>query len=91
MSESNYNIHNEHSIIINNRKTISISGVTEVLSFDEQIIVVKTELGELTIKGDMLKVNRFANETGDLSLEGEFCALAYTSLSKKSISKRLFG
>ena len=81
----------EHSIIINNRKSITVSGVLEVLSFDEQIITVTTDLGELTIKGDNLKVNMFANETGDLSLEGEFCALAYTSSNKKSLSKRLFG
>lgn len=81
----------EHSVIIEKRSKISFSGILDVLSFDEQTVVLKTEMGDLTIKGESLKVNNFAVETGTLSLEGKFSALAYTSVNKKNLKSRLFG
>ena len=81
----------EHSVIIEKRSKINLSGILDVLSFDEQTVVLKTEMGDLTIKGESLKVNCFAVETGSLSLEGEFAALAYSSGTKKNLKARLFG
>ena len=82
----------DHRIILQNRNELNLSGVLDVVSFDEQMVVLKTSMGELTVKGEGLKVNSFATETGDLNIEGNVCAFAYTSGgNKKSIASRLFG
>ena len=80
-----------HGVIIENREKMSVSGVQDVVSFDDQTVVLNTSMGELTVKGEGLKVNSFTVETGDLTLEGKLFALAYTSSKKKSVMGRLFG
>ena len=90
MSETNNS--SNHSIIINARKSVSVTGVNDVLSFDEQTVVAETGMGQLTVKGEGLKVNNFAVETGSLSIEGKIIALGYTEpMGKKSFIGRLFG
>lgn len=73
-----------HNIIIEDRKHMSISGVVDVDNFDEQTAVVYTQMGELTIKGYDLHVNRLNVETGELTMEGEIWALSYAESQKKS-------
>ena len=48
------------NIVLENREKLSISGVLDVLSFDDQIVIVETELGLLTIKGENLKINKLS-------------------------------
>ncbi len=79
-----------HGIILENRSKMAVSGVLDVISFDDQTVILSTELGELTVKGDSLKVQSFATETKNLSIEGTVYALAYTSTKKKSVVGRLF-
>ena len=43
------------NIILENREKLSISGVLDVLSFDDQIVILETELGLLTVKGENLR------------------------------------
>lgn len=91
MNELNKAVQN-HGIIIENRSKISITGVLDVISFDEQTVLLDTSMGELTIKGENLKVMGFTHETGNISVEGTLFALGYTSTSKKkSMKSRLFG
>ena len=57
MKEKNISLQpkTNHSIIMENRRTMNISGITDVDSFDEKTIVLFTQLGELTIKGRELQ------------------------------------
>ena len=57
-----------------------------VLSFDDQIIIVETELGLLTIKGDNLRINKLSIDTSEVIVEGEIISLTYSSkdLDKKN-------
>ena len=64
----------------------SISGITDVDSFDEQAVVVYTDLGLLTIRGSSLHINRLSIETGELSVEGEISSLTYTDAQPKNAS-----
>ena len=75
--------HTPHNVIIENRKKVSITGVLDVDSFDEQNVVVLCELGVLVIKGDDLHINRLNVESGDVSVEGEINSLGYTEISDK--------
>ena len=78
------------NIIIENRKKINVSGVKECLNFDDETIILQTTLGNLTIKGEKLHILNFDTKTGDLSVEGDFCAMAYTVASSGSFFSKLF-
>ena len=54
------------NIVLENREKLSISGVLDVLSFDDQIVIVETELGLLTIKGENLKINKLSIDTEEV-------------------------
>ena len=80
-----------HSVILENRKLLNLSGISDVDSFDEQTI--KAYTGELTIRGTDLHINKLNLETGELIVEGEICAMIYSDheLSGKSgIFSKLF-
>lgn len=72
-----------HNLILENRHTLTLSGVSDVGGFDEQLITVMTDLGELTIKGDSLHISKLSLETGDLNVDGEIHQLSYTNVPKK--------
>ncbi len=81
-----------HSLTLESRKKLTATGVSNVDSFDEQTIVAYTGMGELTIRGQGLKINRLNVETGELTVDGEITAMVYTENTPKSagLLARLF-
>jgi len=75
-----------HSIVLKDRAKLTVTGVTDVDSFDETAIVAYTDMGELTIRGTELKINNLSTESGDLSVEGSISALSYTDNLPKNSS-----
>ncbi|MCL2578829.1 MAG: sporulation protein YabP [Oscillospiraceae bacterium] len=67
-----------HNVIVENRKNITVSGVMDIDSFDEESVILFTELGELTIKGVNLHINKIDVNAGDLTMEGEIESLSYS-------------
>jgi sporulation protein YabP len=67
-----------HNIIMESRKNLTVSGVMDVDSFDEESVIVFTEQGELTIRGHNLHINKIDVDAGDLSMEGEIDSLSYS-------------
>ena len=67
----------KHNIILENRKSMSISGIEDVDSFDEEMVVLYTDDGTLVIRGSELHINRLNVESGDLSVEGRIDSLSY--------------
>lgn len=76
------------NLVLENREKLSISGVLDVLSFDDQVVVVETELGLLTIKGDNLRINKLSIDTSEVVVEGDISNMNYSdkNLDKKSTS-----
>lgn len=66
------------NLVLENREKLSISGVLDVLSFDDQVVIVETELGLLTIKGENLRINKLSLDTSEVTVEGEIFNLAYS-------------
>jgi sporulation protein YabP len=66
------------NIILENRNRLNVTGVIDVLNFDEEVITVVTELGILIIKGSDLHLNRFSLDNTELSVEGEINSLSYS-------------
>ena len=79
------------NLILENRNKLSISGVKDVLSFDDQVIIMETELGLLTVKGEKLKINKLSIDTSEVIVEGEITTLSYNNHSKKEQEGGLFG
>ncbi|WP_028514608.1 sporulation protein YabP [Ruminococcus flavefaciens] len=72
-----------HNMILENRKSLSISGITDVDSFDDREIILYTQLGELTIQGRELHIDAMSVETGDMTITGDIWALIYGDKDKK--------
>lgn len=66
------------NVIMENRRKLSVSGVEDVDSFDEDSIVLFTQAGTLNIKGEDLHINKLSVETGEIAVEGEITSLTYT-------------
>ncbi len=84
-----------HKINMMNRRTGSITGVTDVISFDIAEVLLETELGMLQIKGADLHVNRLSLEKGEIELEGRIDSVQYSEISDfkksgESLLNRLF-
>ena len=75
----NINTNIIQNLVLENRNRLNISGVLDVLSFDDQIIIVETELGMLTVKGDNLRINKLSIDTSEVSVEGEIVSLTYSN------------
>ena len=67
-----------HNLILEDRKALMITGVSDVDSFDDQTIVVYTDKGEMTIKGIGLHIDKLSLETGELKVNGNVVAIVYT-------------
>ena len=67
------------NLILENRGKLSISGVLDVLSFDDQVVMVETELGLLTIKGENLRINKLSIDTSEVIVEGDIFYMAYSN------------
>lgn len=84
-----------HKVTMTNRKTCTLNGVNDVLSFDIHEILLETEQGMLMIKGDDLHVNRLTLDKGEVDVEGKIDSLTYSDISGsgqkgESLLTRLF-
>ena len=84
-----------HKVILENRTRGTITGIQEVVSFDENQIVLDTDMGLLTVKGKNLHVSRLTLEKGETDIDGSIDSLAYSSneayrKSGESLFSRLF-
>ncbi len=77
-------IKQNQNLILENRKNLSISGITDVDSFDEKAICLYTQLGELTIQGKELHIDSMSVETGDMSITGDIWSIIYGDKERKS-------
>jgi sporulation protein YabP len=78
------------NLILENRKKLNITGVLDVLSFDDQMVIVETELGLLTVKGDNLRINKLSTDTEEVCVEGNIYNLAYSEKTNVGKEGSLF-
>lgn len=69
-----------HRLVINNRKTGTVTGVLDVLSFDLNEILLETEQGMLMVKGTDMHVNRLNLEKGEVDLAGNIDHISYSDI-----------
>ncbi len=77
-------IQTPQNLILEDRRILNVTGVSDVDSFDEKTVIVFTQLGELTVRGSDLHINNLSVETGELQLEGQISSLSYAEEQEKS-------
>ena len=73
-----------HHIILEEREQLSVSGVEEVESFDENTIVMLTNRGTLIVRGEELHIEKLSLDGGDLKVEGTIDSLTYEDSGRHS-------
>ena len=83
----------KHMLSLTARKSASIAGVTQVDSFDERLVILKTDCGELSVEGEGLHVGALDIAKGEIEITGHICAVCYTDAApkKRGLRARLFG
>ena len=67
-----------HRMMIDNRENGTLTGILDVISFDETTIILDTDMGLLTIKGKDLHVSRLTLEKGEIEIDGKIDSLTYS-------------
>lgn len=85
------NTHLSHRLCLNERKELTMTGATEVVSFDDTTVVLRTVLGTLVIQGQELQLKTLSLEGGQVTVEGNVSTLAYEESRPGSRWRRWLG
>ena len=75
-----------HRLTLSDRKKLTLTGIAEVVSFDDSCVVMRTDLGDLIVQGQQLQLKTLNPEGGSVIVEGDICALFY---EQKRLSGKL--
>ena len=80
-----------NNLTLENRKHLTVSGVDEVVSFDEREITMRTGAGDLIVRGEGMTISKLNVEGGDVHVHGEIAELHYEEAApERSLWARLF-
>ena len=79
-----------HSLILDNRSSLTLTGVSDVMGFDEQTVNLMTDCGALIVKGENLHINKLNLDSKDVCIDGTINSLQYLSQGTKTLKSKLF-
>ena len=90
---NDYRVPMEHRLTLTGRETLTVSGVEDVVRFDESCIVTTTSAGTLIITGEELHIGKLSLDGGEMQVDGRIDAVTYedTEVRQGSFLSRLFG
>ena len=91
MAERDGKMNLPHSITIQDRERLSVTGVEDIENFDERETVLYTALGKLLIRGRDMKMERLSVDDGALVIHGQIDAVEYSEMRGHSLLSKLFG
>lgn len=80
-----------HKLTLNDRRQLTMTGVCEVISFDDTVVILRTTMGTLTVQGSQLQLKTLSLDGGQVAVEGTVCALSYEEERSTGWKRRLFG
>lgn len=80
----------EHTLTLAGRTSAVVTGVEDVECFNEQIVVLRTSLGALTLTGEGLNISRLSLDEGKLVVEGEIASAEYSHVRKGGFWGKVF-
>lgn len=83
----------EHRVTLEGRERLTVSGVEDVVRFDENCIVMTTCVGTMVVTGENLHIGKLTLDGGELHVDGQVDAVTYedTPAQRGSLLQRLFG
>lgn len=82
----------EHTLTLTNRERLTLTGVSDVDSFNEEEVSAVCSCGQLSIRGELLHIEELNLDSGVLTVSGKIFSLSYTEkFTSSSLLKRLFG
>ena len=66
-----------NKLTLNNRSSLTVTGVNDVISFDDSVVVLRTELGTLIVQGSQLQLKTLSTQGGQVDVEGKVASLLY--------------
>ena len=84
-------LHLPHKLTLNQREDLTMTGVTEVVSFDDTAIILKTDLGTLTVQGQELFLKTLSVDGGQVAVTGRIHSLIYEEPRAGGLLQRLLG
>lgn len=80
-----------HSLTLSNRKEMHITGVSNVDSFNNEMIIAYTDYGEVAVRGTNLKIESLNVEEGDMTLRGDINSIVYSENKQgKTVFSKIF-
>lgn len=80
-----------HKLTLNERQELTMTGVTEVVSFEDTAVVLKTSLGTLILQGSGLKLKTLSLDGGQVAVDGTISAMVYQEPRAAGFLQRFFG
>ena len=80
-----------HKLTLNDRHKLSVTGVNDVVSFDDNAVIMTTDLGTLTVHGSGLQLKTLSTEGGQVAVDGQISAMIYEEPRPAGLLKRLMG
>lgn len=80
-----------HQLTLFDRGRLTMTGVTEVVSFDDAAVVLETSLGTLVVQGQQLRLKTLTTQGGQVAVEGRISALSYEEPRQAGWLRRLLG
>ena len=79
-----------HKLQLNERRQLTMTGVTEVVSFEDTAVVLQTSLGTLIVQGHDLQLKTLSLDGGQVAVDGTISSLVYEEPRQKDGWRRLF-
>ena len=80
-------VKNNHNITISQREIMTLTGIEDVISFDEESVIMRSSLGMMTVDGSELHIVKLELDSGNVTVEGKINGLFYTDTADKDSQK----
>ena len=80
-----------HKLTLNDRHSLTVTGVSDVISFDDNAVIMATALGTLSVHGSGLQLKTLSIDGGQVAVEGQVAALIYEEPRPAGLLKRMLG
>lgn len=73
-----------HEVKITDRKSIYLTGVKKIISFDTEEFLIETNMGIVLLKGETLELLKLDTSDGNVKIKGKINSLNYVENTKKN-------
>ncbi len=88
MSENS--VKKPHMLTLDNRSVLSVTGVEDVVGFDDQTVNIRLSDSMLVVKGASLHISRLSLDSGEVSVDGRVSSLQYLGAASRNLRSKLF-